>query len=82
MLRAARQLLDRAAVQVAACEIHGREGALRPQQLVDQTDAFEEFRPVHIREQSHARDDVAHRDVRRRLTLMLLEDDLLGRRAL
>ena len=82
LLRAARQLLNRATVQVAAREIHCRKVAIRPQQFVDEADALEELGPVHIREQPHAGDDVANGYVRCALALMLFVDHLVSCRSL
>ena len=45
-------------------------------------DAFEEFRPVDHRDQTHARDHVADGHVHRALALELLANDLVGSRAL
>ena len=82
LLRTARQLLDRATVQIAAREVHCGKAAIRAQQFVDETDALEELRPIHIREQPHARDDVANGHVRCALALMFLVDDLVRCRSL
>ena len=41
------------------------------QRFVDEADAFEELRPVDVRHQPHAGDDVAHRDVRGALAQVL-----------
>ena len=64
--RAARQLLDRAAVEIARREIHRGEVAAGAQRVVDQADALEQLRPVDVGDQPHAGDDVAHGDVRSR----------------
>ena len=56
-----------------------RRGA---QRVVDQADALEELRPVDVRHQPHAGDDVAHRDVRCALALVLFLEQLFGARAL
>ena len=50
----------------------------RSQRLVDQADALEELRPVDVRHQPHAGDDVAHRDVRGALALVFFLHQLLG----
>ena len=76
-LRASRKALYRPAIQITRGKIRGGEVAAGAQQLVHQADAFEELRPIHIREQSHARDDVAHGDVRCALALMLITHGLV-----
>ena len=76
--RAPRQLLDRAAVKVARRKIHVREVATGPQRVIDKTDALDQLRPVDVGGQAHARDDVAHRHVRRTFFLVLVPDDLVG----
>ena len=81
--RAARQLLDRAAVEVARRKIHGRESRRRlaatsSTRLI----ALEQLRPIDVGDQAHAGDDVADRDVGGALALMLLAHHLVGGRAL
>ena len=80
--RAASQLFDGRAVEIPRGEIHGIEIRGAVQHLVDEAHAFEELGPVHIGHQAHAGDDVAHRDVRSALALVLFADQLLGARAL
>mgnify|MGYP001573289261 CR=1 FL=1 len=80
--RAACEPLDRAAVEVARREIHVREVAAGLQHVVNETDALEQLRPVNVGDQSHARDDVADRHVRRTLSLVLVVHDLVGGRSL
>ncbi len=79
---AARELLDGVAIQVACREVHVRELAGTVQHLVDETHALEELGPVDIRHEPHARDDVAHRDVRGALALVFFLDQPLGADAL
>ncbi|MNO61713.1 hypothetical protein D3C76_523680 [compost metagenome] len=81
-VRAARQLLDGAAVEVAGGKVHGGEGAAGAQVLVDQADAFEQLGPVDIGDQPHAGDDVAHGDVGRALALLGVLHHGFGRYAL
>jgi hypothetical protein len=86
-LRAARELLDRVAVEVARGEVHPIEAARRAQRVVDQADALHQLRPVHVGDEPHAGDDVAHRHVGGALALVLVVHDLLhglrlGREAL
>ena len=80
--RAARQLLDRAAVGVARREVHRGEVAAVAQAGVDQADAFEQLRPRDVRHQPHAGDDVADRDVRDDLALVRVLDHLVDRHVL
>ena len=80
--RAAGQLLDRAAVEIAGREIHRGEGACRAQPLIDQADALEQLRPVDVGDQPHAGDDVAHGDVGRALPLLRVLHHLIDRSAL
>ncbi|KWT64114.1 hypothetical protein APY03_7813 [Variovorax sp. WDL1] len=72
--RTARELFDRAAVEIARLEIHGREAAFRAQPCVDEADALEEVGPVDVRHQAHAGDHVAHRDVGGSLALLGMRD--------
>ena len=80
--RAASQLLDRAAVQVARGEIHRGEAARATQLRVDQADALEPFAPVDIRGQAHAGDDIAHADVGGTLPLLGMQHHCFDRRTL
>ena len=80
--RAARELLDRAAVEVARRKIHAREVAAGLQHIVNETDALDQLRPIHVGDQAHARDDVSDRYVCRALSLMLVTHDLVGGRSL
>ena len=77
MQRAARQIFDGSAVQITGGKVHGGEFAGIAQQYVDQTDLFEELRPVHIRQQPHAGDDVTHRNIGGALPLMLVAHQLV-----
>ncbi len=80
--RAARKTLYCPAVEVARGKIHRGKVAAGAQQVVHQADTFEELRPIHIREQPHAGDDVAYRHVRRALPLMLVAHGLVRGRSL
>ncbi len=80
--RAAGELLDRAAVEVARREIHRGEGAAGVQPVVDQADALEELRPVDVGDQPHAGDDVAHGDIRGAQPLLSVLHHAVDRRAL
>jgi hypothetical protein len=80
--RAARQLFDGAAVEIARGKIHAREIAARLQHVIDQTDALEQLRPIQARRRAHAGDDVAHRHARRALALVLAVHEFVGRDAL
>ena len=63
MGRIARQLFDRAPIEVAGAEIHLAIAAAGPKRGIDQADLLEQIGPIHRRDQAHARDDVAYRDV-------------------
>ena len=78
---ASRELLDRVTVAVAGREVHGTEGTVGSQRLVDDADAFEELCPVEGRHRPHARDHVADRHVRGGLVLELDSHELVGRRS-
>ena len=78
----ARQFLDRAAIEIAGGEIHRGEGAARGQYPIDEADAFDQLGPVHVGDQAHAGNDVADRDDRLRLALMLVAHLDVGRRSL
>ena len=80
--RAPGQLLDRAPIDVTGRKIHRRKGACRTQPLIDEADAFDQFRPIDVRHQPHAGDDVAHGDVRCALPPLDVLDHLLDRAAL
>ena len=51
---------------------------MRPKDLVDQADAFDELSPIEPRDQTHARNHVPDGHVDRRLALMFEADQLLG----
>ena len=76
------QLLHGVPVAIPGREVHLREGALLAQDRIDQPDALDELRPVEPRDEAHARDHVADRDVHHGLALVLQPDRLLGRRTL
>ena len=76
--RAACQILDRASIEISCREIHLGEFAVGTQQLVDKAYALEHLRPVDCGNEAHARDDIADRNVRCALPLMLLSNDLVG----
>jgi hypothetical protein len=79
---AARELLDSRSVQRARREVHAGEVAGVAQRRVDQARVLEEVGPVHVRDQPHAGDDVAYRDVRGALPLMLVANQGIRRRVL
>ncbi len=79
---AARQLLDGAAVEIAGGKIHLLKAAARLEHVVDQAEALEQLRPVDIRNQPHAGDDVADRDAGGDLPLVLIADHGVGGGAL
>ncbi|WP_232239143.1 hypothetical protein [Burkholderia oklahomensis] len=79
--RSARQRLDRVAIQVARGEIHLREARVAAQHLIDQTDALEQIGPVHLRNQPHAGDHVAHGQTGGALLMIDGCDNLVRRRA-
>ena len=58
--RASCKALYCAAVEITRGKIQGGEVAPGTQQIVDQADTFEELRPIYVREQSHARNEVAY----------------------
>ena len=64
---ALRESLDRIAVPIARREVHRPDARSLGEHLRDEADALEEVGPVGGRQQAHARDHVAHRDVRRHL---------------
>ena len=72
---------DGMAVAVARREVHVRVGArgILAQHPLDQADPLEEHRPVDRREQPHARDHVADRQLVGRLALMLDAQHFFGR---
>ena len=80
-LRPLGELFDRMAVAVASGEVHSRVCVRRilAQDPLDQTDALEEQRPVDRRQQPHARDDVADRELIGRLPLLLDPQHLFRR---
>ncbi|MDT4818208.1 hypothetical protein FQZ97_512990 [compost metagenome] len=79
---AARQLFDRAAIQVAGRKIHFRKGTARAQPRVDEADALEPLGPVDIGNQPHAGDDVAHRHVGGALALLRVQHHVIDGSAL
>ncbi len=80
--RAARQLLDGAAIEIAGRKIHVAKVAAAGQHVVDQADALEQLRPVDVGDQAHAGDDVAHRYGAGALPVMLVANDRIGGRSL
>src|SRR3569833_2364056 len=61
--RAACKLLDRAAIEVPCCKIHGGKIAACAQAVIDETYAFKQLRPVRVGYESQAGDDVADRQI-------------------
>ena len=74
----ARKILNCAAIKIARREVHAREITAGLQYLINQADRLEKLRPVHIRDQAHAGDDVAYGDIRRPLALMFVMHHLIG----
>ncbi len=65
--RAPREVLHRAAIAVARNEVHRREHRIAGQRLVDEARRLDEIRPFVRGHEPHAGDQVAHRQVGRRL---------------
>src|SRR5690242_9274186 len=61
--RAARELFDGVAVEVAGSKIHVCENAVCAQYFVNGTHHFEKGGPIDVRDQTHAGNDIADRDV-------------------
>ena len=78
----ARELLDPVSIPIPGGEVHARERAVGPEDLVDEADALDELRPVEPRDEAHARDHIADGHVHRCLALMLEADHLFGGRPL
>ncbi|WP_258401279.1 hypothetical protein [Burkholderia multivorans] len=78
---AAGQRFNRVAIQVARGEIHLREARVAAQYLIDQADALEQIGPVHLRNQPHAGDHVAHGQAGGALLMVDGRDNLVRRRA-
>jgi len=76
--RAARQLLDRAPVEITGGKVQRGEIAFGTEHRIDQTHALDQFPPIDRGNQAHAGDDVADGDVRRTLTQLLAADHLFG----
>ena len=77
----AREVFNGAPVEIARREIHVPKGATGFKHVVDQADAFEQLRPIHIRDETHAGDNVAHRDATGHLPLVLVADDGVSSRS-
>jgi hypothetical protein len=74
-IRAARQFLDGAAVEVARREIHLGKGARCSEHVVDEADALEQLSPIDVGDHAHAGDDVAYRHGRSALPLVFVAHD-------
>ncbi len=81
-LRAAREVLDRAAVERARRKIHFLEAAIGGKDGVDEAESLEQLLPIDFGDQTQAGDDVADGDVRGALSTMDVAHDRLGRRVL
>ena len=81
-LRAARQLLDRAAVERAGGKIHILKCAVGGEDSVDEAEALEQLAPIDIGNLAQAGDDIAHGDVRGALSAMDVAHDRFGCRFL
>ena len=80
--RATSQVFDRTPVQIACRKIHRGKGARRAQPLIDQAHALEQLYPVDVGHQTHAGDDIAHRDGGRALSLLGVLHHVVDRSAL
>ena len=69
-------------VAIPSWEIHCGKVALGAQHRIDQADALDDLLPIDGGHQAHARDDVADCHVDGALPLMLLVDNVVGRRSL
>ena len=74
-----RELLDHAAVAVAAREVHAAvdPGGIALEHLLHEAHPLHERRPVECRAEAQAREHVGHRDLLRGLSLRLREDHAL-----
>ena len=81
VFRATCEFLNRLPVAVARREVHLPEAGVRPQDRIDEADAFEQVCPVDGGDRTHARDHVADGDARRALALVLVANDRVGGRA-
>ena len=73
-IRTPGELLDGSAIQIAGGEIHLRKAATISQHGVDESDAFEDFRPIDIGHATHAGDNVSDGDVGCDLSLLFIVD--------
>ena len=81
-VRATRQLLHGTAITIAGREVESREERALVEPRIDQTDAFEQLRPIDTRDEVHAGDDVAHGNVGGPLMLLGSLHHIVDRAAL
>ena len=81
LFRAFADALDGMPVTIARGKIHPgiHAGRVLRQFRIDQAYGLKKIFPVEVREQPHARDDVADRDLRGGLAVVLFMDDLFDR---
>ena len=77
-IRAARQFLDGAAIEIARREIHLGKSARSGEHVVDKADALEQLSPIDVGDHAHAGDDVAYRHGRSALPLVFVAHDRVG----
>ena len=77
-IRAARQFLDGAAIEIARREIHLRKSASSGERVVDKAYALEQLSPIDVGDHAHTGDDVAYRHGRSALPLVFVADDCVG----
>ena len=77
-IRAARQFLDGAAIEIARREIHLGKGARSGEHVVNNANALEQLSPIDVGDHAHTGDDVAYRHGRSALPLVFVADDCVG----
>ncbi len=77
-IRATRQFLDGAAIEIARREIHLGKRTPRLEHVVDEADALEQLSPVDIGDHPHTGDDVAYGHGRSALPLVFVAHDFVG----
>ena len=78
----ARQFLNGAAIEIAGRKIHLRKSPARLEHFIHQAEAFKQFGPIHVGNEPHAGDDVAHGDAAGDLPLVLIANHRVGGRRL
>ena len=74
-VRASRQFLDAAAVQISGRKIHLVEAATRLEHLIDEADALEQLRPIDVGDEPHAGEDVSNGNAAGDLALVFAAND-------